>query len=346
MAGARTLDSVQLWREFTDIDTETGVGSHGASVAIGVFDGVHKGHQKLLAHAVTDAKRHGTMAVMVTFDPHPVEVIMPGKSPETLTPLARRAELAAEYGIDAVFAIPFDKEIASWTPAEFFDRLLVERLHARSVVVGTNFTFGYKAAGTAETLKSLCEARGIECHIEELVSDGEGTVSSTAIRHALAEGDARRAGQMLGRPHRVTGEVIHGEGRGGKELGYPTANLSADMNECVPVDGVYAGWFTVLDGGDLEGSMKAGTRYPAAISVGTNPTFDDEARTVEAFVLDETSDLYGRHAAVDFVGHVRGMEKFNGIDELLEAMDRDVKIVRSMLDGCDETTGISREGQG
>ena len=336
---------MQLWREFTDIDTESGVGSQGASVAIGVFDGVHKGHQTLLAHAVADAKRLGTMAVMVTFDPHPVEVIMPDKSPATLTPLPRRAELAAEYGIDAVFAIPFDKEIASWTPAEFFDRLLVDRLHACSVVVGTNFTFGYKAAGTAETLKSLCESRGIECRIEELLSDGEGTVSSTAVRRALAEGDAQRAGQMLGRPHRVTGEVIHGVGRGGRELGYPTANLSADMSECVPVDGVYAGWFTVLDDGPLDGSMEPATRYPAAISVGTNPTFEGVDRTVEAFVLDESSDLYGRHAAVDFVGHVRGMEKFNGVDELLEAMDRDVKIVRSILADCDEKTGISHEAR-
>lgn len=343
MACGRNLVPVQLWRKFTDIDTETGAGSHGASVAIGVFDGVHKGHQKLLAHAVDDAKRLGTMAVMVTFDPHPVEVIMPSKSPATLTPLDRRAELAAEYGMDAVFAIPFDKEIASWTPAEFFDRLLVDRLHARSVVVGSNFTFGYKAAGTAETLKSLCEARGIDCRIEDLVADGEGNVSSTAVRQALGRGDAQRAGEMLGRPHRVTGEVIHGLGRGGKELGYPTANLSADMRECVPVDGVYAGWFTVLDDGGLDGSMVPGTRYPAAISVGTNPTFDGVDRTVEAFVLDETSDLYGRHAAVDFVGHVRGMEKFNGVDDLLEAMDRDVQVVRSILADCDSESGITRE---
>ena len=346
MAGARNLGSVQLWRKFTEIDTETGVGSHGASVAIGVFDGVHRGHQKLLAHAVADASRLGTMSVMVTFDPHPVEVIMPSKSPATLTPLVRRAELAAEYGVDAVFAIPFDKEVASWTPAQFFERLLVERLGARSVVVGSNFTFGYKAAGTAETLQSLCEAHGIDCRIEDLVSDGEGTVSSTAVRRALAEGDARRAGHMLGRPHRVTGEVIHGEGRGGKELGYPTANLSADMTECVPVDGVYAGWFTVLDEGAIDGSMETGTRYPAAISVGTNPTFEGVDRTVEAFVLDESSDLYGRLAAVDFVGHVRGMERFDGVDELLEAMDRDVKIVRSMLADCDGGTGISRDSQG
>ena len=339
---ARNLGSVQLWREFSDIDTESGGGPHGASVAIGVFDGVHKGHQRLLSHAVADAKRLGTLAVMVTFDPHPVEVIMPSKAPATLTPLARRAELAAEYGVDAVFAIPFNKEIASWTPAEFFERLLVERLGTRSVVVGSNFTFGYKAAGTAETLKSLCEAHGIECRIEDLVADGEGTVSSTAIRKALGSGDAQRAGQMLGRPHRVTGEVIHGLGRGGKELGYPTANLSADMSECVPVDGVYAGWFTIQDDGDLDGSMEPGVRYPAAISVGTNPTFDGVDRTVEAFVLDETSDLYGRHAAVDFVGFVRGMEKFDGVDQLLEAMDRDVKIVRSILEGCDSETGISR----
>jgi len=330
---------VQLWRDFRDIDT----GARGASVAIGVFDGIHRGHQLLLARAVADAARLGTMSVMVTFSTHPVEVIKPGAAPEVLTPLERRAELAGEYGIDAVFAIPFDREIASWSPEEFFDRLLVDRLHATSVVVGSNFTFGFKAAGTAETLRELAAARGIECHVADLLPSAPGeadVVSSTAVRKALGRGEVGAAAQMLGRPHRVTGEVIHGLGRGGKELGYPTANLAADMVECVPVDGVYAGWFTICDDGPAAGTMSTHTRYPAAISVGTNPTFDDVDRTVEAFVLDESGDLYGRRAAVEFVGYVRGMEKFSGVDELLEAMARDVRTTRELLGTCHEETGI------
>lgn len=309
-------------------------------MAIGVFDGIHRGHQRLLSRAVEDARRLGTSAVMVTFDPHPVEVIKPGSHPEVLTPLERRAALAGEYDIDAVFAIPFDTEIASWSPEEFFDRLLVDLLGARSIVVGSNFTFGFKAAGTAETLRTLAAERGIECHVENLLSRGDSPVSSTAIREALATGDVAAAGAMLGRPHRVTGEVVHGLGRGGRELGYPTANLSADTVECVPTDGVYAGWFTLLEDDPDAGTMRPHVRYPAAISVGTNPTFDGVDRTVEAFVIDESGDLYGRRVAVDFVGYVRGMEKFGGVDDLLVAMARDVENTRYLLRSSDSDTGM------
>lgn len=339
---ARTLVRVQLWRQFAEIDP----GSAGTSVAIGVFDGVHRGHRQLLEAAVAAAQRLGTKPVMITFDPHPVEVFRPAAKPAVLTPLERRAELAGELGIQAVFAIPFDTDIASWGPEEFVDRVLVERLAVRSVVVGGNFTFGRRAAGKAETLSELCAARGIECRVMDLLADEHGTVSSTNIRAAIDSTDLQAACAMLGRPHRVTGEVVHGLGRGGKELGYPTANLSDKVVEAIPGDGVYAGWFTIIDDGPDPGSMRTGTRYQTAISVGSNPTFDGQNRTVEAFVLDHSADLYGRQAAVEFVAHVRGMEKFSSVDELLVAMDRDVRRTREILEACDPDTGIPPEWTG
>lgn len=161
---------------------------------------------------------------------------------------------------------------------------------------------------------------------------GSERVSSSRVRGLLAGSDVAAAAELLGRPHRVAGPVVHGAGRGGRDLGYPTANLDLPEYTAVPVDGVYAGWFTVTDDGPVDGTIVPGRRYPAAISVGTNPTFGDTARSVEAFVLDESADLYGRLAAVDFVDHVRDMEKFSSVDELLVAMGRDVARTREILE--------------
>ena len=320
--------AVQLWRTFDAIVTPDG----GTSVALGVFDGLHRGHRKLVKRAVDSARELGASPVLVTFDPHPVEVVRPGTHPLVLTPLDRRAELAGEFGVEAVFALPFDREMASWDPDEFVDRVLVKGLSCRAVTVGGNFTFGRRAAGTPDTLRELGAERGITVNVVDLMeSDGE-TVSSTRIRRLLAESDVAGAAELLGRPHRVCGPVIHGAGRGGRDLGYPTANLNLTEYTAVPADGVYAGWFTVMDDGPLEGSIVPGRRYAAAVSVGTNPTFGDAARSVEAFVLDEVADLYGRIAAVDFVDHVRSMEKFSSVDELLVAMGRDVDRTRAVLE--------------
>ena len=319
--------AVQLWRTFDAIVTPDG----GTSVALGVFDGLHTGHRKLVERAVDSARELGASPILVTFDPHPVEVVRPGTHPLVLTPLDRRAELAGEFGVEAVFALPFDREMASWDPDEFVDRVLVSGLNCRAVTVGGNFTFGRRAAGTPDTLRELGHERGIEVNVMDLMeSDGE-TVSSTRIRRLLAESDVAGAAELLGRPHRVCGPVVHGAGRGGRELGYPTANLNLTDNTAVPADGVYAGWFTIVDDGPVDGSIVPGHRYAAAVSVGTNPTFGDAARSVEAFVLDEVADLYGRIATVDFVDHVRSMEKFASVDELLVAMGRDVDQARALL---------------
>lgn len=328
MNPGRKVGAVQLWRAFDEIVIPDG----GTSVALGVFDGLHRGHRDLVGRAVSSGRELGASPVMVTFDPHPVEVVRPGSHPLLLTTTDRRAELAGELGIEAVFALPFDKEMASWAPDEFVDRVLVQGLQCRSVTVGHNFTFGRRAAGTAETMRELCDARGIVCQVVDLLESDGARVSSTRIRGLLAESDVAGAQSMLGRPHRVAGVVVHGAGRGGRDLGYPTANLDLPDHMAVPADGVYAGWFTLLDADAVGGSMAHGHRYPAAISVGTNPTFGDAPRSVEAFVLDETADLYGRVAAVDFVDHVRDMEKFTSVDELLEAMGRDVRRTRDVLE--------------
>ena len=318
---------MQLWRTFDEIVIPDG----GSSIALGVFDGLHRGHRTLVGRAVDAARELGAHPVLVTFDPHPVEVVRPGTHPSVLTPLERRAELAGGFGMEAVFALPFDLEMASWEPDEFVDRVLVNGLRARAVTVGSNFTFGRRAAGTPETLRELCAERGIACHVVELLESGGETVSSSRIRRLLAESDVAGAADILGRPHRVSGPVVHGAGRGGRDLGYPTANLELPEHTAVPADGVYAGWFTLLDETPVDGTIVAGRPYPAAVSVGTNPTFGDAHRSVEAFVLDESADLYGRLAAVDFVDHVRDMEKFSSVEELLVAMDRDVARTRAVL---------------
>lgn len=328
MTPGRKVVAVQLWRTFDEIVIPDG----GTSVALGVFDGLHRGHRSLVDHAVAAGRESGASPVLVTFDPHPVEVIRPGTHPLVLTPLRRRAELAGGLGVDAVFALPFDTDMASWDPEEFVDRVLVRGLRSRSITVGSNFSFGRRAAGTPETLRELGSERGIDVRVMDLLELGGEPVSSSRIRRLLAESDVAGAATILGRPHRVSGTVVHGAGRGGRDLGYPTANLDLPEYTAVPVDGVYAGWFTLLDEHDVDGTILPGRRYPAAISVGTNPTFGEAARSVEAFVLDESADLYGRVAAVDFVDHVRDMEKFSSVDDLLVAMDRDVARTRVVLD--------------
>lgn len=327
MRGGRKVVAVHLWRAFDEIV----IPGDGTSVALGVFDGLHRGHRLLVDRAVELGGELGAAPVLVTFDPHPVEVVRPGSHPQVLTPLERRVQLAGELGVRAVFALPFDEEMASWEPAGFVDSVLVDGLDARAVVVGRNFTFGRRATGTAQTMVDLCTARGITCEVEDLLEEGGERVSSSRIRRLLSSSHVAAAASILGRPHRVSGPVVHGAGRGGRDLGYPTANLELPVHTAIPADGVYAGWFTVLDDGPVDGTIVPGRRYPAAISVGTNPTFGDAKRSVEAFVLDESADLYGRIGAVDFVDHVRDMEKFSSVDELLVAMDRDVARTRGVL---------------
>ncbi|WP_441246057.1 bifunctional riboflavin kinase/FAD synthetase [Kitasatospora sp. McL0602] len=312
---------MQRWRGLEEIPGDWG----RSVVTIGSFDGVHRGHQLIINRAVERARKLGAKAVVVTFDPHPSEVVRPGSHPPLLAPHARRAELMAELGVDAVLVLPFTLEFSQESPETFVQQVLVDALRARLVIEGPNFRFGHKAAGNVELLAELGRADDFEVEVVDLKVQGEAgggePFSSTLVRRLVAEGDLTAVAEVLGRPHRVEGIVVRGAQRG-RELGFPTANVDTVPHSAVPADGVYAGWLTV-----------AGERMPAAISVGTNPTFDGTARTVEAYAIDRVGlDLYGMHAAVDFLAYLRGMEKFDSIDALLDRMADDVKQARELTD--------------
>jgi riboflavin kinase/FMN adenylyltransferase len=290
-------------------------------LTIGVFDGLHRGHQELVATCVTKARELGLPAVMMTFDPHPAEVVRAGSHPAELITLRRKAALAAELGIDAFLVVPFTPAMSAVEPQEFVHDVIVDRLHAACVVVGENFRFGHRGAGDLALLRSLGSKFGFTAVGLDLVSKDSLTVSSTLVRASVDAGDVQAAGEALGRPHRVEGIVVHGDGRGGSELGYPTANLDVVPHGAVPADGVYAGWFILGD-----------RRSPAAISIGSNPTFSGRVRTVEAFVLDQGGNFYGRRVALDFVQRLRGMIKFDSVEELIEQIGRDVEQTREILE--------------
>ncbi|GAA4855144.1 bifunctional riboflavin kinase/FAD synthetase [Saccharopolyspora cebuensis] len=324
---------MQRWRGLDQIP-----GGWGRCVlTIGVFDGVHRGHQRLIAHAVERARERGLPCVLMTFDPHPSEVVRPGSHPAQLTTLRRRAELAEQLGVDVFFVLPFTREVSQVPAEEFVHAMLVERLHAAEIVVGENFTFGHKAAGDIGLLARLGERFGFEVETDALVSgpvrradDPEGasvTFSSTYIRSCIDAGDVTAAAAALGRDHRLEGIVVRGAGRGGAELGFPTANLSTPPHAAIPADGVYAAWFTHR----RRGSAERGETYPAAVSVGSNPTFSGTERTVEAYVLDVAADFYGEHVDLDFVRRLRPMVRFDGVEQLIAQMHDDVERTRRVL---------------
>jgi riboflavin kinase/FMN adenylyltransferase len=310
---------VRIWRSLDDVPGDLG----RTVVVIGNFDGVHLGHRHVVRRARELADRDGLSVVAVTFDPHPMAVLRPEHAPLTLTDVDRRCLLLAQAGVDDVFVIPFSREIAAWTPLEFIDRVLVDGLHAAHVVVGANFRFGARAAGDVAALVEAGRERDFDA--EGIALDGGPQVwSSTYVRTCLAAGDVEGAAEALGRPYSVVGHVVEGDHRG-RELGYPTANVPP-QGRAVPADGVYAGWLVRLD-------EPGSTPLPAAISVGTNPTFDGERdRRVEAYVLDRTDlELYGEPVEISFVSRIRGMVKFEGVDALIETMADDVVRTRELL---------------
>lgn len=321
---------MQRWRGQDEIPSDWG----RCVLTIGVFDGVHRGHAELIGRAVKAGRARSVPTVLMTFDPHPMEVVFPGSHPAQLTTLARRAELAEELGVDVFLVMPFTPDFMKLTPERYIHELLVERLHVLEVVVGENFTFGKKAAGNVGTLRKAGERLGFAVESVSLVAEHHQretvTYSSTYIRACVDAGDVLAAEEALGRPHRVEGVVVRGDGRG-RGLGYPTANVAPPMHSAIPADGVYAAWFTVLGHGPGTGTVIPGERYSAAVSVGTNPTFSGRTRTVEAFVLDTAADLYGQHVAVDFVARLRGQKKFASVDDLIEAMGRDTEKARAVL---------------
>ncbi|MEU9131245.1 bifunctional riboflavin kinase/FAD synthetase [Kitasatospora sp. NPDC048540] len=323
---------MQRWRGLEEIPGDWG----RSVVTIGSFDGVHRGHQLIISRVVERARELGARSVVVTFDPHPSEVVRPGSHPPLLAPQPRRAELIEELGVDAVLVLPFTLEFSKESPEFFVRQVLVEALHARLVVEGPNFRFGHRAAGDVALLAELGRADDFEVEVLDLqvrgAAGGGEPFSSTLARRLVAEGDLTGVAEVLGRPHRVEGVVVRGAQRG-RELGYPTANVDTVPHSAVPADGVYAGWLTVPAHGSRLPDGGPGERMPAAISVGTNPTFDGTARTVEAYAIDRVGlDLYGLHVAVDFLAYLRGMEKFESIEALLDRMADDVKRARELTE--------------
>lgn len=299
-----------------------------AAVTIGAFDGVHRGHRVLLERVVADTVR-GLLPVVVTFDPHPMAVIRPDVAPLLLTTLEHRLSLFAGAGIAGTLVLPFTTELAAQSAERFATDVLSGALGARTVAVGRNFRFGHRAAGDVVLLAELGRELGFDVDVVDLAPLGEGAateVSSTAIRRMVAGGDVEAAARALARPHRVSGQVVHGDHRG-RELGFPTANVAVPPGYAVPGDGVYAAW--------LRGSDEPGRWWPAAVSVGTNPTFGALPRRVEAHAIDAPGglDLYGQIADVDFVARIRGMVRFAGVEPLVAQMHDDVRVARAVLGG-------------
>jgi len=286
-------------------------------VVIGNFDGVHKGHQQILNRAKEIAGDEKIVAL--TFDPHPVSIFAPERTPNLLTILSDKIELLKIHNADQVAVIKFTKEFAAMDPEEFVNKVLVEQLKATTVIVGQNFTYGFKAVGNVQSLAQHTE---FETVVLDLQSNAEEAISSTRIRTAITNGDVESAREMLTRPHRLDGIVVHGEKRG-REIGYPTANLGNIEGQTIPADGVYAGWLTVgID------------RWPAAISIGTNPTFEGvRGRQVEAYALDQVGlDLYTKPATIEFGWRLRDTLKFDGLAPLLEQMAKDCAEARRLTE--------------
>lgn len=291
----------------------------GATVAIGIFDGVHRGHQEILRRAKEVSNGKGVIAL--TFDPHPMQFFAPDKAPTMLVSVERRVELLKEHGADAVIVCEFDSEFAKKSPEEFVSEVLVKYLKISGVVVGENFSYGHKASGKVADLITSGKGHGFIAEEVSLAEAQGGVVSSTRIRKAIAVGDVELAKNLLSRPHRLQGIVVHGEKRG-REIGYPTANLGySTASNTVPADGIYAGWLEVGQ-----------NRWPSAISIGTNPTFAGErSRQVEAYALDQTGlDLYDQSASIDFGWRLRDTLKFDGLEPLLEQMKKDCDQARKL----------------
>ena len=302
----------------------------GAAVTIGAYDGLHLGHRAVIAEVRREAESRGLASAVVTFDRHPAAIVRPESAPKLLCDLDQKLELLEATGVDLVVVIRFDEERADETAEEFVQAVLVDCLRARTVIVGADFHFGKGRGGNVALLNQLGAELGFDVHGMALVgADGNPTaddqrVSSTAIRRALVAGEVEVAAGMLGRPHEVRGLVHQGDQRG-RELGFPTANVAVPGSILLPADGIYAGWFVRADGEVL----------PTAISLGRRPTFYEtaDASLLEAHVLDFSGDLYDERVAVRFVTRLRGEERFDTVEALIEQMQRDCEQARRILAG-------------
>ena len=284
-------------------------------VAIGIFDGVHAGHQQI----ITNAKHQGDVTVM-TFDPHPTSVFAPERTPTQLVNIKDRIELLKKAGAIAVDVVTFNKEFSQLSPDQFIEDILIGRFSAEHVVIGENFNFGHKAQGTPKYLTEVGPKYGFGVSIVKLQEDRGSSISSSRIRNLIIDGQIERANELLTRNFYLKGPVIHGEKRG-REIGYPTANIGLTSLATIPADGVYAGWLSVGE-----------NRWAAAISIGTNPTFPGvRGRQVEAYALDQVGlDLYDQEGKIEFGYRLRDTLKFDGLAPLLEQMKKDCDQARQL----------------
>jgi riboflavin kinase / FMN adenylyltransferase len=291
-----------------------------SAVTIGVYDGVHRGHQVVLADLAEAGRVRGVaQTVVLTFDMNPAALVNPSRAPKMLTSLDRRVEILGLLGVDVVGILPFE-EIRRMTPDEFIQRVLVDVLHAKLVVVGSDFRFGVDRSGDASSLRADGSRLGFDVDAVGLLRADGSTISSTAIRTMLMDGDVRAAAAALGRPYDLDGTVVAGEGRG-RTLGYPTANLAVVDGIQLPADGVYAAT------AEIEGEF-----HPAIVNIGVRPTFEGTERLVETFLLDGPADLYGAGVRLRFVDRIRGERRFEGPEQLVRQIGRDIEVARSMLD--------------
>ncbi|MCC6125610.1 MAG: bifunctional riboflavin kinase/FAD synthetase [Pirellulales bacterium] len=314
----------------------------GGAVAIGNFDGVHRGHARLIERLTAMARSVGGPAVAFTFDPHPVSILRPDAAPMPLIWTERKIEILAALGVDAAIAYPTNREFLELDARQFFDHIVREKLQAKAMVEGPNFYFGHNRSGNVEVLRRFCAEAGLPFEVTAPLEIDDQIVSSSRVRKMLLEGRATEAAEMLGRPHRIRGRVVPGAGRGAK-LGFPTANVER-IDTLLPPDGIYAGkaWIESPEKGTgtfcRNGPKGAAHKrclspFPAAISLGVNPTFGEQAMKVEAYLLDFQGDLYGRPLQIDFIARLRDTVKFNSVADLIAQMAIDVEQTRKVV-GC------------
>lgn len=305
---------MRLFQNLDDFPSEL----HDGAVTIGNFDGVHRGHAKIIERLLAASARCGGPAIVFTFDPHPVRVLRPDAAPPPLTWTDRKAELLAELGVDAVVAYPTDEALLNLSAEDFFRSIVLDQLHAWAMAEGPNFRFGHSRAGDIQLLHQLASQAGIQLEVVEPVSVAGEMVSSSRVRRLISAGEIATANQLLTRPYRIRGLVVHGAGRGNK-IGFPTANIDG-IDTLLPAAGVYAGAVERPTG-----------RRAAAINIGPNPTFGEHALKVEVHVIDWTGPLYGQVLEVDFHARLRDIQRFENVEALKLQLDRDVAQARSLI---------------
>lgn len=309
---------MQLFRNLDQIPERF----RGGALSIGNFDGVHRGHARIVQRLLAMAESAGGPAIVFTFDPHPASLLRPDQAPAPLCWTQRKAELLGDLGVDAMVAYPTDEVFLRLEAREFFEQIVRKKLAAKAMVEGSNFLFGHNRTGTTKVLRQLCEEADVSLEVVEAVRSGDTVVSSSRVREVIAGGHVDQAWTMLARPYRIRGQVAHGAGRG-VQLGFPTANLER-VDTLLPAEGIYAGraW--------VEGNV-----WPAAMNIGPNPTFDEQQFKVEAYLIGFDADIYDQTIEIDFLERLRDIERFESVDQLTAKMNLDVAATRRIVERHD-----------